>query len=314
MVTVRRFVEGVDEAVWLRIQNAAYSEYEDVRPDTLEDMEIAKKSPTFDSTGMFIAELEGKPVGVVNAFVDRHRTERVGSLRVLGVLREFRGQGVGRRLLETAIASLNERGMESVQAWTRDRGVSCKSPLAEMGFALTRTFCSMRADLQTIPYNVGEHESVIVREMAMRPEDIELVRGLHNEAFKDHFHFRPRTSEEYQFWLTHKPWGCDIIGVFIAYVEAKPVGFVEAGIDTPFVKQKSLKRGWILSMGVLEPSRGKGVGTALMQHAMEYLKAHGMTDVELGVDAANPTHAIELYKKIGFKTVRKNLAYTKQIR
>jgi len=63
MLSVRSFIEGEDEEVWLRIQNEAYRKYEDVRPDTLEDMEIWKKSPNFDSAGMFIAELDGKPVG-----------------------------------------------------------------------------------------------------------------------------------------------------------------------------------------------------------------------------------------------------------
>lgn len=41
MLRIRSFVEGEDEEVWLYIQNEAYKEYEDVRPDTMEDMEIS---------------------------------------------------------------------------------------------------------------------------------------------------------------------------------------------------------------------------------------------------------------------------------
>jgi mycothiol synthase len=314
MLTVRRFVEGEDEAAWLRVQNKAYQEYEDARPDTMEDMELSKKTPNFDSAGMFIAELDGNPVGVANAFVDKYRSEKVGSLRVLGVVPECRRRGIGRHLLETAIESLRERGIEAIQGWTRDCGVACKSLLEGMGFALTRTFCSMRANLEKTPYNVGEHENLRMREIAMRQDDIELVRWLHNETFKDHFNFRPRTAEEYQFWLTHTPWGCDTVGVFIAYLDAKPVGFIEAGIDTQFIEQKGAKRGWILSTGVLKPNRKRGIGTTMVQRAMEFLESQGMTEVELGVDASNPTGAIELYKKMGFKVVRRNLAYIKQIR
>jgi mycothiol synthase len=103
MLNVRKFVPGEDEATWLRVLNEAYKEHEDFRPDTIEEMELSKKSPSFDAAGMLIAEIEGKPVGVVNAFVDRHRTEKVGSLRVLGVVPEFRRRGVGRSLLEAAI-------------------------------------------------------------------------------------------------------------------------------------------------------------------------------------------------------------------
>ena len=313
MTNVRRFIEGKDEEVWLRVQNEVYREYEDFRPDTIEDMEISERSPGFDSTGMFIAELDGKPVGVVNAFVDRHRKEMFGSLRVLGVLPEFRRRGVGRCLVENAIESLKKRGMVAVQGWTREGGVDCRSLLEEMGFKLTRTFCSMRADLKKIPYDIGELENCMVREIQMNKDDIELVRWLHNEAFKGHFNFRPRTSEEYEFWLMNEPWGCDTVGVFISYANEKPVGFVEAGIDNKFIEHKGIKRGWILSIGVLNPDREKGIGTALMQQAMEFLKSKEMADVELGVDTSNPTNAIELYRKMGFKIVRKNLAYTKKI-
>lgn len=314
MLIVRRFVEGEDEETWLRIRNEAYQEYEDVIPDTIEDMELSKKDPSFDATGMFIAELDGKAVGVVNAFVNRHRKEKIGFIMCLGVVPEFRRRRIGRRLLETAIESLKERGMEAIQGWTREWGVACKSLLEGMGFTLTRVFCSMRVDLKKISYNIGEHENLVMREMALNNDNIELVRWLHNETFKDHFNFRPRTAEEYKFWLTHKPWGMDTVGVFIAYLDEKPVGFVEAGIDSKFNENKDMKYGWILSTGVLEPNRRKGIGTALMQQAMEFLKSQGMTEVELGVDASNPTNAIELYRKMGFKIVRRNLAYTKKVR
>lgn len=313
MLSDRSFIEGEDEEVWLCIQNEAYSEYEDVRPDTMEDMEIWKKSPNFDSTGMFIAELDGKPIGVVDCFVDRRREERMGFLRVLGVIPQFRGRGVGRYLVEKAIGSLRERGMKSIQGQTREGRAACGSLLERMGFTLTRVFNVMRADLKKIPFNVGEHRKLLIREMKMSKDDMELVRWLNNEAFKEHFNFRPQTSEEYEFKLTNKPWGCDILGVFISCLDEKPVGYVEAGIDSAFNKHKGTKRGWILSIGVLKPNRTKGIGTALVQQGMRFLKSKGMSDVELGVDNSNPTNAIELYRKMGFKNVYRDLTYTKEI-
>lgn len=38
-----------------------------------------------------------------------------------------------------------------------------------------------------------------------------------------------------------------------------------------------------------------------------------MTEVELGVDDLNQTEAIKLYKKVGFKVIRKDLTYQKGI-
>ena len=312
MLKIRGFVEGKDEEVWIRIQNEAYREYDDFRPDTMEDMEVWKKSPNFDLTGMFIAELDGKPVGTVNAYIDKKREEKKGFLRALGVVPEFRRKGVGRRLVEKAIESMKERGMESVEGWTREDKVACKSLLESMGFKLIRVFSTMRTDLERIPYNIGEHKKLKMREMKTNMDSIKLLTRLENEAFKEHFNFRPRTIEETKYWITNKPW-CDILGFSFAYLDDKPVGYVGAGIDSKFIEHKGIKRGWIMTIGVLKPNRRRGIGTALMQQGMEFLKSKGMTEVELGVDDSNPTKAIELYRKVRFKVVHKDLTYQRKI-
>ena len=109
-----------------------------------------------------------------------------------------------------------------------------------------------------------------------------------------------------------KPW-CDIVGFFFAYLDEQPVGYVGAGIDRKFIQHKGIKRGWIMDIGVLKPNRRTGIGTALMQQGMEFLKSEGMTEVELGVDDSNPTKAIELYKKVGFQIALKELTYQRTI-
>ncbi len=305
-------MEGEDEEVWLRIRNKAYEEYEDFRPLTLEEFRVWKRSPNFSSTGMFIAELDGRPAGIVNAYVDQEREEKKGFVRRLGVIPELRRQGVGRQLLEKAIESLKERGMESVEGWTREGKVACKTLLESTGFELVRVFSTMRRELKEIPYNIGEYRKLRMREMEEELKDIRLLNRLENESFKEHFDFRPTTIGETEFWITHKPW-CDVMGVFFAYVDDRPVGYVEAGIDSKFIEYRDINRGYIMSIGVLKPHRRKGIGTTLMQRGMEFLKSEGMTEVELGVDDSNPTKAIELYRKVGFEVIRKDLTYLRKL-
>jgi mycothiol synthase len=312
MLTIRGFIQGRDEEVWLKILNAAYKEYEDFRPYTIEDMEKFEKSPNFDATGMFIAEWNGEPVGCVNAFVDKKREEKKGFIRTLGVIPEFRRRGIGKALVEKAIESLKERGMECAESWTEADRVACKSLFESTGFQLIRVFSNMRMSLETIPSDIGEHKEVKIRAMQMNMEDIKLLNWLENETFKEHFDFRPRTVEETKYFVETRPW-CDIAEYFFAYLDGKPVGHVGAGIDTKFIKYKGVKRGWIMTIGVLKPLRRRGIGTALMLHALKLLKSKGMKEVELGVDDSNPTKAIELYKKVGFKVVKKDLTYLKTI-
>ncbi len=55
-----------------------------------------------------------------------------------------------------------------------------------------------------------------------------------------------------------------------------------------------------LGMGVLKAYRGRGLGTKLLESALEHAKISGLEKVELTVSVANPA-AIALYKKFGFK-------------
>jgi len=310
MLKIREFVKGEDEEVWLSIRNEAFKEYDDFRPSTMEDMEIWEKDPGFDPVGMFIAELNGKAVGRVQAYVDKQREEKKGFVQGLGVLPKFRRKGIGRELMDKAIESLRKREMETAECWTRDDKPICKHIFESMGFKLIRIFSTMGRELDTIP-SAGENEGVQIRVMKESMEDIELLRWLNDETFSEHFDFRPSTIEEWKHWCSHPDF--DHKGWFFALLEGKPVGHVGTWIDSKFVKYKGIKRGWVDTIGVLKPHRRKGIGTSLILRGMEYLKSRGMTEVELGVDDSNPTEAIKLYEKVGFKVVRKDLTYLKKI-
>jgi ribosomal protein S18 acetylase RimI-like enzyme len=68
-----------------------------------------------------------------------------------------------------------------------------------------------------------------------------------------------------------------------------------------------------LDIGVLKPYRRTGIGTKLMLHGMNLLKAKGMIVAMLGVDDWNVTQATRLYEKVGFKVARKEMAYEKTL-
>jgi len=313
-LTFRRFIKGKDEEMWLKVWNAAFKDYneDEFRPRTIKDIEIREKDPNFDPQGMFIAEIHAKPVGIVEAFVDKKRKEKKGFVSHLGVIPEFRRRGIGRELVNKALKSLKERGMETAEAeWVRGEKPACKL-FESMGFLLIRVNSVMRVKLNQIPSNIGEYKELKIRVMEKNLDDIKLLNWIGNETFKEHFDHRPETVEETKFWVTESP-GCDIAEYYFGYVDNELVGFVIIGIDTKFVKHQGIKRGWINVIGVLKPLRRRGVGTALILHGMKDLESRGMTEADLGVDDSNPTKAIELYKKVGFKVVHKHLTYLKKI-
>ncbi|MGC9346083.1 MAG: GNAT family N-acetyltransferase [Candidatus Bathyarchaeales archaeon] len=150
MLNIRRFMKGVDEPVWVEVLNSAYKEYEDWRAITVEEMLLDEKRPNFDFKGRFIAELDGKPVGIVHAYVDKLRKEKKGFIHNFGVIPEFRGRGVEEKLAETAISELKKRGMETVQAWAHYKRKDRIRLLERLGFKLVRIFSMMEMNLKNI--------------------------------------------------------------------------------------------------------------------------------------------------------------------
>ncbi|UCG45748.1 MAG: GNAT family N-acetyltransferase [Candidatus Bathyarchaeota archaeon] len=311
MLKIREFIKGEDEETWLSIRNAAFKEYDDFRPGTMEDMEIWKKDPGFDEVGMFIAELDGKPIGRIHAYIDKQRKDKKGYIQGLGVIPGFRGRGFGRQLVDKAIESLKERGVQTAQTWIRDDKPIAKHIFESSGFKLVRIFSTMRRKLDAIPDNVEKNTDVMLRAMNEGIGDKKLAWKLNDEAFSEHFDYRPTTLEEWKHWFSHPDF--DREGWFIAFLDGQPVGLVGTWIDSKFVQHTGVKRGWIETIGVLKPYRRKNIGTSLILHGMEHLKSKGMTEVELGVDDLNQTEAIKLYKKVGFQVIRKDLTHQKKI-
>jgi mycothiol synthase len=309
LLKIRPFRKGFDEDVFVSIFNAVFGDYDDIRSMTLEEMKKMEESPSFNADGMFIAEWNGETAGMVNAYVDKLRKEEKGFIQWLGVLPKFRGNGIAKKLVEKSIESLKHRGMKVAETWAQTDREACVHVFESFGFKQARVTSIMKRSLKNIPCNIGENIEVTIRNMRVEDEeDIKLLNRLDNETFKEHFNFRPRTIEETKYALFEMPWYNEQKW-FFAVLDNQPLGYAGIGIDEGLNKEKNMKWGWILDIGILKPYRKKGIGTRLMLHSMQSLKSSGMEEVLLYVDDMNPTNAIKLYKKLGFKALRKSIIY-----
>lgn len=315
MLKVRRFVLGMDEADWVKVWNAVYGVRVDIAPMSVEDMRNMEKSPDFDSEGRFIAELDGQPVGIVNARVDKLREEKKGFVRVLGVVPKFRGQGIEEKLAETALEELKNRGMKIAQGWgwVDSDQENIVRLWENLGFKLVRWSSIMTADLARLQSDIGENMEVVLKPLRRdADEDLKMLNRLENECFKEHFDWRPSPLEQTVYFVRQDPF-FKIQEWFFALLNGKHVGYIGIGIDESYNAEKNAKSGWILNIGVLKPYRRTGIGTKLILHGMNQLKAKGMTVTMLSVDDWNVTKAIRLYEKVGFKVTKKDVAYEKNI-
>jgi mycothiol synthase len=311
LLKIKRFTQGSDEEIWVRVWNAAYKEYDDLRQITADEFRIFEKAPFFDSQGRFIAELNNKAVGIIHAHVDKKRKEKKAFVQSFGVIPEFRGRGIEEELAETALKELKSRGMEAVQGWASDSREDRMRLWENLGFKLVRKFSLMKRGLDRIQSGIGENEKVVLKPLRMDvDEDVRVLNWLDNECFKEHFNYRPSTVEETTYRLRKDPFFKDQAW-FFAFLNEKPVGYIGVGVDEKYNVERSVQCGWILDIGVLKPIRLRGIGTRLMLQGMKTLKAKDMTTVMLGVDDGNVTKAMKLYEKVGFKVVRKDLTYEK---
>lgn len=203
---------------------------------------------------------------------------------------------------------MKDRGMKAAESWAQTDREACMHIYESFGFRQVRAIDLMKRTLDNIPSGIGENAEATMRQMGTKNEDMQLLNMLDNEAFKEHPNFRPRTVEETKYAVLDMPW-YEEQNIFFAMVENEPAGFVNAGIDVGLNREKNLKYGWVLDIGVLKPYRRIGIGARLMIHAMQVLKDRGMADALLYVDEMNPTKAIKLYEKVGFNVARKSIIY-----
>ena len=314
MLHIRRFVQGVDEPVWAEVLNASRKGREDWRAITAEEMLLQEKEdPSFDVEGRFIAELDRKPVGAVHANVEKLREERKGFIRFY-VIPESRGRGIEHQLVETALRELKARGMTTAQASVDSRELDYVGLLEGLDFKQVRVGSMMEMDLANISQGIGENRQVAIRTLQKdREEDIKLLTWLLNETFKEHFNFRPDTVEEVRHFLFSDLYYKKEKEIFFAELDGESVGYIGAGIDEKYNLEKNVKAGDIFTIGVLKKYRRTGIGARLILHALETLEAEGMTKATLGVDDYNPTKAIKLYEKVGFRVKKKSLTFEREL-
>ena len=97
---------------------------------------VERFDPTLD--GLWVAELNGRRVGCIAI---QHDPTQPGwaQLRWYFVEAEARGHGVGRALLDTALAFVHKAGYQAVWLWTVDDLVAARRQYEHSGFRLVHT-------------------------------------------------------------------------------------------------------------------------------------------------------------------------------
>lgn len=196
-----------------------------------------------------------------------------------------RGAEIGRELGHAEV--LLHQGVHRADA-------TAAATLAAAGFTLATTFHRMSIDLDG-PVPVPPLSSAVrVRRSDADEADLRAAHRIREESFAEHFGNVARSYEEWKQGLDARS-DVDFSQLWLAELGGEPVGML-LGSDA---MKEDLDAGFVLTLGVLKPARGRGLGRALLLTAFEEMRLRGRRSVALHVDEANVTDAVGLYESVG---------------
>ncbi|MEO8273312.1 MAG: GNAT family N-acetyltransferase [Chloroflexota bacterium] len=276
-------------------------------------------SPAFDPARDLIV-VEGDGQLLAGGKVDwGERAGKVIHHCTIWVRPEVRRRGLGRRML----AWLEARARESLAEGAGGPahlphflgGGTDVANAASVAFAQRAGYEPIRYGFQMRrPLDLAIPDVLVPDGIEIRPVLPEHHRAIWDadvEAFRDHFEPREHEEAEYVRFMSDPDLDPSIWQV--AWDGAEVVGSVINGIFPHENVLMGEELGWLEHVSVRRPWRGRGVAKALIARSLTVLRDRGMRTGVLGVDADNPTGALQLYEQLGFRphrrwaTVRKPL-------
>ena len=308
-IAIRPYVRGQDDETRVDLYNRANAEDEDFVPADVEENRRWDQSPHEENRRRFVAELDGRPAGIVLTEADPERGDAKAFMFGPQVPPELRRHGVGTALARAVFAYLRSRGMTRVEVEERDR-TDVNGFLGSLGFERVRQFSEMQRSLADLPRGMGESAGAEIAVVEPTPENLAANVAIENEAFKEHYDYQPIKLDELEFWARNFAKEDAVLHMSFARVDGIPVGYLWYGFDRKEMKYLKKNRGGLWDLGVLKPWRGRGIAKALLLSAMEHLKSYGIEEVRLRVDDTNATGAHRLYERLGFELVHRNLVHS----
>jgi GNAT superfamily N-acetyltransferase len=268
------------------------------------------------ATDVAVAEIDGRMVGYGRAATH----EELDGTRIYEVIPfvdpGVAGQDVFKAMLEAiegrarAIAGGHPPGARFFETFGGDLAPERHALLEAAGYVPSRYYYSMvRPSVDDLP-DAPLPEGLEIREV--KPEHMPVIWAADQEAFRDHWGYRPATEADYQLFLAD-PVMTDTTLWRIAWADEEVAGQVRSFINAEENERMGRRRGYTEHISVRRPWRRRGLARALIAASFPLLRARGMTEAALGVDTENPSGALRVYEGCGFRPVSRSADYRKSL-
>lgn len=247
--------------------------------------------------------LEGKLIGygMVHHRPSGQREERVHLDGTVDP--DFRGQGIGRHMLAWEMG----RGTESLAG--SDPSIPWYLRTATLDWIEDNFRLYRRFGIEPVRYIKEMIRPLDDPVEPRRPQGVDIIpwdrtrdeatRLALNEAFVDHWGSIPMAADAFKHRIERSATRLDLS--FQAIDGDEVVGYSLNEIYPEDEKVTGRREGWVASLGVRRPWRGRGVASALLEHSFNAFIDAGMTHSMLGVDTENPTGAFSVYENVGYE-------------
>ena len=172
-----------------------------------------------------------------------------------------------------------------------------KSLLESREFTILRKYWTLEMRIP-VENQSTSHSLGVIRELDLdKEDDLRTFHEVHQDAFSQHFGFMPRQFNEWSEIVIRDKDETNMQAWLIS-VNGVPAGFVDFNDE-----QLHNDSGYVAGLGVRQAFQGKGLGEALLRHAIQINSELGRSKLCLSVDAGNESGALRLYEKVGMKPI-----------
>jgi mycothiol synthase len=283
---------------------------------SVEDVLEETENPMIDlARDWLVVERDGQVVGQTRLMPRAPHDGRV-SLGIDGVVHpDHRRTGIGSHVVPLMVtrahAYARERDLVPVITGS---GPSVNTDLAAVfrssGLQPERWSFVMEADLHAV--GVGTEAPAVPPGYALTTwvgVDPEEMRAAHNVAFVGHYGFTPWGVDMWRQWVS----GTRSFRPELSLVLRDESGAVAAYLQTSefdAVLEATGKRdAFVAKVGTTPEHRRRGLASRLLRIALHRYREAGFDRSSLDVDSENPTGALAIYERAGFRTTLRVTSY-----